>query len=134
MNEESIRTAKVCPYCGGKPEFVDSKQVYSRSYGMIYLCQPCAAWVGVHSGTDQPLGRLANHELRTAKKRAHHYFDKIWQRAIEERDLPKFQARGMAYAWLSKKMGLPPEHTHIGMFTVEQCEEAVKHCLPYIKQ
>ena len=29
------------------------------------------AYVGVHKGTDKPLGRLANAELRYWKKRAH---------------------------------------------------------------
>jgi hypothetical protein len=54
-----------CPYCGQPAIYVDSAAVYRiGSYGMIYLCRPCQAWVGVHPGTDQPLGRLANAELR----------------------------------------------------------------------
>jgi ribosomal protein L32 len=130
---DQIRTGRVCPYCGGEPEFVDSKEVYSRSYGMIYLCRPCSAWVGVHKGSRRALGRLANQELRTAKKRAHHYFDQLWQRAIQQRGLSKSKARNTAYAWLSREMDLPIEHTHIGMFTIEQCEEVVRLCMPYIR-
>lgn len=56
MNE--ILTGKVCPYCGRPTEFVDSSVIYGRSYGMIYLCRDCRAYVGVHKGTDQALGRL----------------------------------------------------------------------------
>lgn len=48
-----------CDYCGGPTEYVDSSVIYGRSYGMIYLCRPCRAYVGVHRGTNKPLGRLA---------------------------------------------------------------------------
>lgn len=59
MNEKL--TGHICPYCGCFAEFVDSSCVYNgKSYGMIYLCRPCVAWVGVHKGTDNALGRLAN--------------------------------------------------------------------------
>lgn len=46
MNE--IITGKVCPYCGKPTEYVDSSVIYGRSYGMIYLCRDCRAYVGVH--------------------------------------------------------------------------------------
>lgn len=39
-----------CDYCGKRAEFVDSKVVHGRSYGMIYLCRHCMAYVGVHKG------------------------------------------------------------------------------------
>ena len=57
-----------CDYCGREAEFVDSKIIYGRSYGKIYLCRNCMAYVGVHKGTDKPLGRLANAELRNWKR------------------------------------------------------------------
>lgn len=38
-----------CPYCGERAEFVDSAEVYhGQSYGLIYLCRPCDAYVGCH--------------------------------------------------------------------------------------
>lgn len=74
---DEILTGKICPYCGKPTEYVDSSVIYGRSYGMIYLCRDCKAYVGVHKGTDQALGRLANAELREAKKEAHFYFDQI---------------------------------------------------------
>lgn len=49
-----------CDYCGRRAEFVDSKIVYGKSYGMMYLCRHCMAYVGVHKGTSRPLGRLAD--------------------------------------------------------------------------
>lgn len=57
-----------CPYCGRQAEYVDSKVIYGRSYGMAYLCRNCDAYVGVHRGTDEPLGRLADASLRKWKR------------------------------------------------------------------
>lgn len=104
-----------CDYCGREAEYVDSKVIY----GKIYLCRNCMAYVGVHKGTDKPLGRLANAELRYWKKRAHAVFDPLWQRG-------RFRGhRNAAYGWLAQKMGLPVEQTHIGMFDVAQCRKAI---------
>lgn len=113
-----------CDYCGRRAEFVDSKVVYGRSYGMIYLCRchPGYAFVGVHKGTDRPLGRLADMELRELKKQAHAAFDPLWKEG-------RFKGhRKAAYAWLSEQMGLPQEKTHIGMFDTAQCERVVQIC------
>ena len=109
-----------CDYCGRRAAFVDSKEIYGRSYGMVYLCRNCGAYVGVHKGTDKPLGRLADAELRRWKMAAHNAFDPIWKYG-------KFRhRRNAAYAWLSEKMGLPVEQTHIGMFDAAQCQQVIQ--------
>lgn len=113
-----------CDYCGRRAEFVDSKVIYGKSYGMIYLCRCCPgyAYVGVHKGTDRPLGRLADMELRELKKLAHAAFDPLWKEG-------RFKGhRKAAYAWLSEQMGLPQEKTHIGMFDTVRCEWVVQIC------
>jgi hypothetical protein len=115
--KELILSGKICPYCSSDTEFVDSKIVYGRSYGMIYICRPCDAYVGVHEGTSQALGRLANKELREAKKKAHLSFDQIWKN--------KIKSRSGSYAWLSEQLGIPAQETHIGMFDVETCKRVV---------
>lgn len=125
--EKAIRLARICPYCGAKPVYTDSSVVYRKSYGMIYLCIPCNAFVGVHEGTDKPLGRLANAELRLWKKRAHAVFDVLWKHK-EACGTPHHKARQAAYKWLSKELGLPPQHTHIGMFDVGLCKKVVALC------
>ncbi len=109
-----------CDYCGRPAQFIDSAVVYGRSYGMIYYCAPCRAWVGVHKGTTKPLGRLANHELREWKKAAHAAFDPLWQGGRMKRNA--------AYAWLARQMNLPEKLTHIGMFDVSQCKQVVSVC------
>jgi hypothetical protein len=118
MNGQEV----ICPYCGEIAEYVDSNVVYMSSYGMIYLCRKCKAWVGVHKGTDRPLGRLANAELRYWKKKAHDAFDPLWR----ERH---FLSRHAAYGWLGDQLGLSREETHIGMFGVETCKVVVRLCI-----
>lgn len=110
-----------CPYCGKLAEYVDSAEIYHGvSYGMIYLCRPCKSYVGVHKGTDRPLGRLADAQLREWKKAAHAAFDPLWQ-------FGEFRhRRNDAYRWLAEQMGLPVEETHIGMFDVEQCQRVIQ--------
>lgn len=109
-----------CDYCGRRAEFVDSKVVYGKSYGMIYVCRSCMAYVGVHKGTNKPLGRLANAELRHWKKAAHIAFDPLWKYG-------RFRGhRNVAYGWLAQKMEIPVEKTHIGMFDVADCRRAIQ--------
>lgn len=111
----------ICDYCGTPADFVDSSVVYhGHSFGMIYLCPRCGAYVGVHKGSDKPLGRLANSELRNWKKAAHAAFDPLWKYG------PYRGRRNEAYRWLSEKMGIPIEFTHIGMFDVDQCRKVVR--------
>ena len=89
---------------------------------MIYLCPRCGAYVGVHKGSDKPLGRLANSELRNWKKAAHAAFDPLWKYG------PYRGRRNEAYRWLSEIMGTPIEFTHIGMFDVDQCRKVSASC------
>ena len=108
-----------CPYCGAKAVLVHSSFVYRGSdYGNIWVCAhypECDAYVGCHKGTDVPLGRLANAELREAKKRAHAAFDPLWRTGTLD--------RREAYFWLSWKLDIPADECHIGMFDVSQCAE-----------
>jgi hypothetical protein len=125
-------TGKVCPYCDNATEYVDSIIVYRKSYGMIYLCKPCDAYVGTHKNSNRALGRLADEDLRNWKKQAHAHFDPLWVRKMRK-GFSKKDARSLAYKWLSAEMGLPPEYTHIGMFDIEQCKKVIEICKPYIK-
>ena len=71
-----IFTGKICPYCGKETELIDSAEVYHGvSYGWMYICRPCDAYVGCYKGTKKALGRLANAELRKYKHEAHGVFD-----------------------------------------------------------
>jgi len=125
-----IQQGKTCPYCFAATEFVASAEVYGRDYGMIYLCRPCDAWVGVHNGTNIAKGRLANAELREWKIRAHFSFDKIWNHHLES-GMPKHVARNKAYDWIAEQMHIDRKDTHIGMFDVKECKQVILLCDAY---
>ena len=110
----------ICPYCNEIADYIDSCEYYSngRSYGMMYICWPCDATVGVHEGTDNPKGTLAKKELRELRKQVHALFDPMWRDGEMK--------RGKAYRLLSEEMGIPIEQAHIGEFREADCRKAVK--------
>jgi len=116
-SEDPYKNGSKCPYCDGSTEYIDSKVIYGKSYGMIYLCRPCMAYCGVHKGTNISLGRLANASLREAKKEAHKYFNMIY--------LGGHLTRPEAYAWLCEMLAIPKDETHIGMFDEKLCKDTV---------
>ena len=116
----AVLRGKVCGYCEGKPSLVDSSKVYKKSYGNIWLCE-CGARVGVHKQSNEPLGRLADKELRGFKKLAHAAFDPMW-------DCRVTGSRKKAYAWLANEMGMTKDRCHIGMMDVEQCKWIIDLC------
>jgi hypothetical protein len=119
MIDELVMQGKICPYCGNASVYTDSAVIYGKSYGMVYWCKPCDAYVGVHkSQPELAFGRLANAELRASKKLAHYYFDRLWKGG--------FMKRQSAYKWLSIELGTAPELTHIGMFDNEQCNKVAE--------
>jgi len=133
MFETDIIEGKKCPYCGEASIYIDSKVIYGVSYGMIYLCRPCDAYVGVHKGSNKALGRLANWELRGAKRKAHEFFDILWKAAIQQWRT-KREARNSAYVWLAGQLELSIEHTHIGMFDLALCNKVIDLCKPYVEK
>jgi hypothetical protein len=114
----------VCPYCGKTSEFIDSSEIYhGRSYGMIYICRPCQAWVGCHKDCDEPLGTLANAELRAWRKMAHARFDPLWKN--KKSGGTGRMTRTGAYRWLARALGIDEENCHIGQFSLEQCHKTI---------
>ena len=116
----SLDSLVLCPYCGELAELIDSVEIYGRSYGQAWICKPCDAYVGCHKGTSKPLGRLADRELRTWKKKAHSAFDPLWK--------TKQMTRGAAYRWLAKELNMSRADCHIGMMDVSQCKSVVGAC------
>lgn len=125
--EEHGKTMTVpCPYCSKEATLVSGDLIYPRRSDLhclrLWACLPCGAWVGCHAGTTQPLGRLANAELRRAKMAAHAAFDPLWRFKNQP------QVRNAAYSWLAKQLGIPRDECHIGMFDIEQCQQVVAIC------
>jgi hypothetical protein len=132
---DAILRGELCPYCKKGTYLVDSSVIYSgKSYGKLYICGSCDAYVGVYKGTKKALGRLANSELRYWKKEVHAEFEPLLEFLIEEKGISKEEAISFCYRWLSKKMGIPIEETRIGMFDVEECKRAIQICRPIHKK
>lgn len=127
-----------CPYCQQPAQLATGAEIYRNRDDLAALsfwaCFPCGAYVGCHkrgawfyragkkvvSDGTEPLGRLANAELRAAKQAAHAAFDPTWMNTG--------QPRKTAYAWLAHKLGIPVEDCHIGEFDVDRCRLVVEIC------
>ena len=121
MTRTRPKPVVICPYCQERARLVTGEQVYPHRRDLydkrFYACPPCGAWVGVHVGTFQPLGRLANEQLRKLKMHAHARFDPLWKSGRVE--------RSAAYVMLAEALGIPGEECHIGMFDEDMCMRVV---------
>ncbi len=110
---------------------MDSAPLYHGvSYGMVWACLPCGAWVGVHrdSADYAPLGGLANADLRKARIVAHACFDKLWKAKMRRDKCEKSVARGAGYKWLATQLGIPAAEAHIGKFDLDMCNRTADIC------
>ncbi len=100
-----------CIYCGAPVELVSNKVIYGKKYGSgkCYKCTSCDSYVGTHPGTDIPMGRLANQELRNLKIQCHALFDPLWKNQGPI-------SREQAYEWLAVTLGIPFRECHFGWF------------------
>lgn len=123
-----MRSVK-CDYCNTASRLVKGDEIYPHREDLyhfnFWLCDRCKAYVGCHRNGDgtKPLGRLANAELRLAKRKAHMAFDPLWKEGR--------MTRPEAYKWLADKLGINRRNCHIGMFEVGLCLLTVKVCLSY---
>jgi len=128
-SSDTPKDPPVCPYCNRKAKLVTGRKIYSdytkRGDKYFWVCWFCDAYVGCHSynshfglnGTE-PLGTLANKQLRTARIKVHKMFDPTWK--VGNWDRTK------AYMWLATRLGVPTDECHIGNFDLETCVKAIK--------
>ena len=116
---------ETCPTCGPRtPVFlVNNEEIYGREYGewpYAYLCENCESYVGLHPGTDLPLGKLADRQTRDARKgNKKLFFAMIDQTGMNRSD---------AYQVLADAMEIPVGECHWGWFDAEQCRKAGQIC------
>lgn len=91
-------------------------------HNQLYGCEDCGARVGVHRNTNHPLGYMADAPTRRARANLKPLFNST----IKEVFAGDVSA---AYIWLSRRMNLPKNRTHWGMFNIEQCLQAADICL-----
>lgn len=113
----------VCPYCNRPAMLVSGTHIYPHRADLherrYWRCDPCQAHVGTHRDSDaEPLGRLANADLRQAKTKAHEAFDDLWRSGRMK--------RRQAYRWLAQQLQIDEKDCHIGMFDVQQCRAVVE--------
>lgn len=125
-----IITARTCPYCGRKTVKVNGLELYGKyehKDTTLYACKPCGAWVTCHKDTGEPMGSLADKELRDLRHQAHAHFDTIWMQNIIRHLKPGKQKRRIrAYAWLQEQLGIAPELCHISRMGPLLCKETIK--------
>lgn len=121
-----------CPYCQRPALRMTGSDLHpSRSdltNNHYWVCRNCDAWVGCHKPGWEPLGRLANAELRRAKQEAHAAFDPIWKNAMSHHGWTMSKARNLAYTWLTDEMNIERSQAHIGEFDLDQCKLTVLIC------
>ena len=125
--KKKVQKAPVCPYCGKISVLRPAEYVYGKNNlvegSMLYVCSAypdCNAYVGVHQGTNRAKGSLADSELRNKRIRAHRALDLVVRSGCMNKD--------DVYYWLSARLNLPFEETHIGYFSDYYCEETIREC------
>lgn len=113
MSRKKVEIPKTCQFCNGEVVFTSNKELYGKEYGhgKCYLCRDCKASVGTHNGTRNPLGILANREMKILKKTCHDMFDHVWK----SRKL----SRSESYRRLSLLLDIEQKDCHFGHFDTE---------------
>ena len=106
-----------CTYCQKETEYIDSEYIYWKSFWMVYICKNCDAYCWVHKWTNKPYWTVANKELRELRKEAHRLFDPRWK----DWKLNRKQS----YNWLSQKLWIKYQDTHIWSFDKNLCEKTI---------
>lgn len=71
----------------------------------------------------RPMGTMADPQTRSARRRAHDAFDRIWRRGARR---AQYKNRCLSYRWLADQFGV--ERIHIGEMGIEECERVEALC------
>ncbi len=115
------RPEVICPYCNCSASLVKGCEIYPHRAELAeqfyWICPQCKAYSGCHKGQGRPRGTLANEELRQLRRKVHWLFDPMWKNTgIKRED---------GYVWLARKLNIPLQCCHIGLFDVELCQRAI---------
>ncbi|MDE9488311.1 zinc-finger-containing protein, partial [Xenorhabdus bovienii] len=85
-------------YCCGTVRTAHHQEIFERilndsRWPWLYICNSCGARVGMHPGTDIPLGQLADCRTRFARRNSKQHFEAMRNALNMERT--------DAYRWLA---------------------------------
>lgn len=121
-----------CCNCGGEGVPTTGQEIYPHRPDLhslkFFKCPKCPdVYVGCHKkgaknekgvgNAGEPLGMMADRELRSLKKTAHSLFDPFWK----DKKIKRYEC----YRRLAEDMGIKQSECHIGMFTKSQCRQAI---------
>ena len=109
----------ICPYCNEEAVWCENKEVYGKNYGrsyVIYLCKQCDARVGCHNNTKEPLGTMANKELREWRMKVHTFIDLLWK--------SNKMKRQTVYRRLNEFF---KKEIHVGSSDIELCKQIIEN-------
>lgn len=119
-----------CPYCGEPAELLRGSEADEllhrsrrRSDSPVWACVGCNACVGCHTGTEMPLGTLADPATRASRVAAHAAFDSLWKHGDAPDGETPPMTRGAAYDWMAATLGIDPALAHIAALDRYQCED-----------
>lgn len=88
-------------------KLVDGSIIYPHrkdlSQILSYQCEKCKNYVGVHKGTETPLGCIPTPEIREIRKRIHGVLDPLWHSGKI--------SRSKLYQKMAKELGIKEYHT-----------------------
>lgn len=103
--------------------FKNNILLYGRECGewpYCWHCSSCDAAVGCHSGTDTPLGRMADKKTRKLRAEAHKWFDPLWKSGA--------MTRSDAYDLVAKHLQINSSECHISQLSIEQLKFVIEQC------
>ena len=100
--------------------------------GLMYGCSRYPACRGTHGAyrDGSPYGTPADGETKKLRIRTHELFDQLWRHGLDPRikslQDPEEGSRDTAYRWLRQALDLGKDQAHIGSFSKENCERAIR--------
>lgn len=125
VNHSTMR----CPYCGSPVVLRSADGIYKdNSRGeMLYVCShypECDVYVRADPKTKEPMGTLANPQLRALRTATHRQFDKLFKQG--------YMTRKEAYMWLSHVIDAPQKETHIGKLSEYYCNVVMRESAKFL--
>ena len=124
-----MRAPPRCPYCTAPAVLVNGTALFpfqeDGATELYWTCTPCDAYIGTYRNSTEPRGRLANPELRDAKRRLHKVYDPLWKAFPKpERTSEKHRVR----KWLARRLHIPQDQCFFGIFDLDMAERAIEIC------